>query len=67
MIAIKECMRDSNYENKVSFMFLCIVSIGIFAAREKYFVRYPEMVVMQEIGEYNEVHFDSSELFSGII
>lgn len=64
MIAIKECMRDFNYENKVSFMFLCIVSIGIFAAREKYFVRYPEMVVMQEIGEYNEVHFDSSELFS---
>ena len=64
MLIFIDCL---NYENKISFMFLCIVSIGIFAARGKYYTRYPEMVVMQEIGEYNEVHFDNPDQFSGII
>jgi len=57
-----------NHENKISIIFLVFVSIGIFvSARGKYYyTRYPEMVVMQEIGEYNEVHFDSPDTFSGI-
>jgi len=56
--------RDWYYENKVSFLFLCLITLGFVVTREKIFNRYPDMVVMQEIGEYNEVHFDNPEQFS---